>query len=279
MLDGIRALVAFEKTGTVSEAASQLRLTQSAVSKRIQALEDELSYKLVETDGRKLKLTSKALLFLAKAKPLLLELENLKFIDSAPQYAEFSIGISDSIASSWGPSLLKQALAATKNIELNMHVHRSTLVLERLRLGQYELGLVAGHPVGNDLVWSHLADESMVLVGSKSHKTEKVLAIEPVSATWKEIGQTCLQHPQLKRKEFVYVESFFAAAQLAREGFGQALVPAGVAKVARFKKSDTVALIPNVTRQIQFVTRKSIHDLKAIAGLIASMKSIGRTLV
>lgn len=42
MLDGIEALIALERTGTVSEAAVQLRLTQSAVSKRIKALESEL---------------------------------------------------------------------------------------------------------------------------------------------------------------------------------------------------------------------------------------------
>ena len=39
MLDGIDALIALDQFGTVSEAATRLRLTQSAVSKRIQALQ------------------------------------------------------------------------------------------------------------------------------------------------------------------------------------------------------------------------------------------------
>jgi DNA-binding transcriptional LysR family regulator len=48
MLEGIDALIALEKFGTVSEAATRLRLTQSAVSKRIQALQRAIGLKLVE---------------------------------------------------------------------------------------------------------------------------------------------------------------------------------------------------------------------------------------
>lgn len=51
MLDGLKALVILEKLGTVSEAAVHLRLTQSAVSKRLQALEIELGYPLLEKTG------------------------------------------------------------------------------------------------------------------------------------------------------------------------------------------------------------------------------------
>ena len=44
MWDGIDALIALEKFGTVTEAATRLRLTQSAVSKRIRALQDAVGF-------------------------------------------------------------------------------------------------------------------------------------------------------------------------------------------------------------------------------------------
>ena len=46
MVEGIEALIAVERKGTISEAAAQLRLTQSAVSKRLQALQNQLKFKV-----------------------------------------------------------------------------------------------------------------------------------------------------------------------------------------------------------------------------------------
>ena len=105
MVEGIEALLALERTGTISEAAAQLRLTQSAVSKRIQALENELNYKLIEPDGRRVKLTHRGLLFLNKARLLVSELKNLKDLDedTENENKKFSIALSDSVAASWGP--------------------------------------------------------------------------------------------------------------------------------------------------------------------------------
>ena len=58
LLDGSKALAALEPCGTVSEAAIRLRLTQSALSKGIQALEKSMDFRIVEPDGRRVKLTS-----------------------------------------------------------------------------------------------------------------------------------------------------------------------------------------------------------------------------
>ncbi len=61
MINYLEALLALERTGTISEAAAQLRLTQSAVSKRIQALQNEVQFKVIEPDGRRVRLTAKTL--------------------------------------------------------------------------------------------------------------------------------------------------------------------------------------------------------------------------
>ena len=57
MIEGLEALLALERTGTISEAAAQLRLTQSAVSKRIQSLSDSMKFAVIEPDGRRVRLT------------------------------------------------------------------------------------------------------------------------------------------------------------------------------------------------------------------------------
>lgn len=101
MLEGIDALTALARFGTVSEAAVRLRLTQSAVSKRIQALQRAVGVRLIERTGRRVRLTAPAVDLLERARPLVADLRAL----TSPMHAtssEFSIALADSIASSWG---------------------------------------------------------------------------------------------------------------------------------------------------------------------------------
>ena len=48
MIDRFDALAALQSSGTMGSAASALRITQSAISKRIASLEREVGVKLVE---------------------------------------------------------------------------------------------------------------------------------------------------------------------------------------------------------------------------------------
>src|SRR5689334_765007 len=105
MLDEIDALVALQTFGTVSEAAVRLRLTQSAVSKRLQSLQTRLNVRLVEPDGRRLRLTGAAIDFLERARPLVAELRGLAQPVARTEPSSFSLALADSIASSWGPDV------------------------------------------------------------------------------------------------------------------------------------------------------------------------------
>ena len=267
-MDGLKSLISVEKFGTVSQAAVALRLTQSAVSKRIQALEQELGYAVVERDGRRLRLTPAAQELLARAKPLVAELESLRFSAVTEPRREFSLGIADSIAASWGPAALRRVLRAIPNLKFELHVHRSMLILENIRLGRYDLGLVTARDPGAGLVSHELAREEMVLAGTRR---DPVLTIEPVSATWREIGSMVREHSQLGSRPREFVESFPAAAQMARQGFGQALVPWGVALALGFGPKTVTRLSPRLTRGIQLVFRKSTGEQALVKRLMQEL--------
>src|SRR4051812_44455320 len=129
MLDAIDALVALQTFGTVSEAATRLRLTQSAVSKRLQSLQASLGVTLVEPDGRRLRLTPQAVEFLERAKPLVAELRGLVQPRARAEAPRFSLALADSIASSWGPEIVRAALDVLPEVKLALHAHRSILVV------------------------------------------------------------------------------------------------------------------------------------------------------
>ena len=258
MLDGIEALNALEKYGTVSEAAIRLRLTQSAVTKRIQALQNELKIKLVEPDGRRVRLTADGYHFLSRARPILIELKNLTLDSNNSTISHFALGLSDSIAGSFGPYVVSETLKGLKKLKLDLHVHRSLMLLENISLGNYQLGICTFDENRKDLYSAHLIDEPLVLLHSefknKPNKNLPMITIEENSATWKNVGAILKkEYAHLFSNDVIYVESFMAVYQMTKVGLGNGIIPLGLTKEAYRKLK--------VTRTISLVTRKTVAQL------------------
>lgn len=281
MIEGLEALFALERTGTISEAAAQLRLTQSAVSKRIQALQNEVQFAVIEPDGRRVSITAKGQALIDQARPLISELKNLRHLQVLNEMTQFSIGISDSIAASWGPRLIRLAAKKEKGIQFNMHVHRSTLVEENVKLGRYHLGLCVSSVVDKNLVSEIISEEPMILLANRfdpSTTSKTLITIEQNSATWKAVGDKALKHSKLKDFELTYVESFSAIVQMVQEGFGHGLVPIGVALTMGAPKKAIQLLLPNIRREIKLISRKSISLLPEIQSFQKSLKETSKEL-
>lgn len=281
MIEGLEALIALERTGTISEAAAQLRLTQSAVSKRIQALQNEMKFAVIEPDGRRVSITARGHALIDQARPLISELKNLRHLQVVNELTQFSIGISDSIAASWGPRLIRLAAKKEKGIQFNMHVHRSTLVEENVKLGRYHLGLCVSSVIDKNLVSEIISEEPMVLLANRFDpliSSKKLITIEINSATWKAVGDKVMKHPKLKDFELTYVESFSAIVQMVQEGFGHGLVPLGVALTMGAPKKAIQLLIPNIRREIKLISRKNISLLPEIQSFQKSLKETSKEL-
>lgn len=264
MLEGIEALIALEKYGTISEAAIRMRLTQSAVSKRIQALQDELHVKLVEPDGRRVRLTADGYQFLNKARPLIIEIKNLTQNLDKGNLSHFALGLSDSIAGSFGPHVVSETLKTLKNLDLDFHVHRSLMLLENISLGKYQLGLCTFDDNRKDLYSAHLIDEPLVLLHAefrnKPNRSLPLITIEENSATWKNAGSDLRRdYPLLFQNNVMYVESFLAVFQMTKVGLGNGIIPLGMAREFNLKKESYKKL--RVSRTISLVTRKTIAQM------------------
>jgi len=265
MLDGIEALIALEKYGTVSESAIRLRLTQSAVSKRIQALQKELRVKLVEPDGRRVRLTADGYQFLSKARPIVIELKNLSLDSNISNDSHFALGLSDSIAGSFGPYVVTETLKSLKKIKLDFHVHRSLMLIENISMGNYQLGICTFDENRKDLYSAHLIDEPLVLLHSefknRFNKNLPTITIEENSATWKNVGGILKkEYPHYFSNDVIYVESFMAVYQMTKVGLGNGIIPLGLTKEFLLQKEAYRKL--RVTRTISLVTRKTVAQLE-----------------
>jgi DNA-binding transcriptional LysR family regulator len=280
MLDAIEALAALEQLGTISEAAVRLRLTQSAVSKRLRALEDAVGFRLVEPDGRRVRLTARGVEFVQRARPLVAELRALTGPASGLSISHLSLALADSIASSWGPAVVSRALAALPGVEVALHAHRSVLVVESVRLGRYHAGLCTAPPAVADLIAHEILVEPMVLVhtgaGPRADRRAPLISIEPTSATWRAVEPLLRQHhAELLARRLVAVESFGAALQMVKAGFGDGVVPVGLVREAHLARR-AYRRLSGVERRVVLLTRKTIDQTQGFQALRGALVTAAR---
>lgn len=278
MIDKLEALAALHATGTMGQAATSLRVTQSAISKRIGALEAELGAALVERDGRRVRLTAEARRLLDEARPLLTSLREVLHARHGAPHDVLRIGATDSLLASWFPGALRAALDRLPGVRVELHAHRGPTLLERLRSGDYALGFCPASVGDQELMVREVAREAMVIVPAGLEPLARaqvvpVWAIETRSLTWEAIASRLAR---LKRSVGFSIEvtsrleTFTALVQVARAGFANVLVPVGVARDLGVPL-DRLVRLPGLSRPIAAVGRRKGLEHPAVRALLAEL--------
>ena len=277
MVENLETLLALSRSGTMIEASTELRISQSAVSKRIAALEKYYDRKLIQKKGRRVELTRHGQKLVDKISPVLSELRDLFLEDSAASRGELLIGVSDAILSSWGAQVFYDIKREMPEVQFTFHAHRTSVVLDRIRSGEYMLGICTGlDSIDTDLQSEILMQEPMVIIPSglktlrwTRGETLPVISIEDHSGAWRSFG---LAVAKLGIVREVALESFFSVAQLAIAGFGHALVPIGVALTLGVSDKLLIDLSGDVlNRPVRFVARKSTYSLPVVSNFYAAL--------
>ena len=266
MIDNLETLVTLAKTGTMMETSTVLKISQSAVSKRIASLERFYDRELIERHGRRVVLTHQGTRLVERVTPLISELRSVFLEDNALRKGKIIMGVSEAILSSWGPRLFARVHEQMPEVEFTFHAQRSPVVLDRIRSGEYMLGICTGSPdADTDLQSEVIRLEPMVIIPSALQPMKyrigdelEVITIESRSGAWRSIEED-MRRLNLKRS--VSLESFFGVAQMALAGFGHGLVPEGVARTLGITSEQLIALNEaGLNRPVRFVARKSMFS-------------------
>lgn len=277
MIENLETLLTLARTGTMMEASTELRITQSAVSKRISALERYYDRKLIQKKGRRVELTQHGQMLVDKISPVLSELRDIFIDEVTGAKGELVIGVSDAILSSWGPEVFHQVREEMPEVNFVFHTHRTPVVLDRLRSGEFMVGVCTGSDtLDTDLQSEILTMEPMVIIPSgltpiKFPKRGElsVITIEDYSGAWRSFRDE-VQRLRIKRE--VALESFFSVAQMAVAGFGHGMVPVGVAKTLKVPEKCLINLgEQGLHRPVRFVARKSTYSLPVVAQFYQSL--------
>lgn len=280
MIENLETLLTLAKTGTMLEASTELRISQSAVSKRIAVLERHYNRKLIQKKGRRVELTQHGQQLVDKVSPMLSELRSLFTQEASEARGELAVGVSDAILSSWGAPVFYQVHEQLPDVHFSFHTHRTPVVLDRIRSGEFMVGVCTGSDaLDMDLQSEVLLLEPMVIIPSGLEKVEMpgrgeigVITIENYSGAWRSFKD---EVKRLHIRREVALESFFGVAQMAIAGFGHGMVPIGVAKTLKVPDDCLINLGPQgLVRPVRFVARKSTYALPIVANFYRSLKAI-----
>ena len=166
MLDSLETLLVLSELGTMGRTATRLRLTQSAVSKRIEALSAAVGTPMLERVGRNVRLTPAALALTERTRPLLSELRGALAGEQLASKGRLVLGVAESLLTSWAPAALERVKQTLPGLQLELHAHRSPVALDAVRAGEFALAMVAGTvDTSSGLFSDHLLDEELVLLG------------------------------------------------------------------------------------------------------------------
>lgn len=286
MLDRLETLAALERFQTMGRVAAHLRVGQSAVSKRISALEDELGAELVEPDGRRVRLTPAAVRLLRRARPLVAELREAlreEVRGPAASHGEIVLAVSESILTSWAPPLLAGVREELPDLDVTLATHRSPVAVEGVRAGEYQLALVAGTWRGDgDLKSASLPDEPLVLVTAPGTRPRlrrglvlPVLSIERASATGRALEPQLRALSRERGIDLVVaseLQSYAALVQLARAGLAHALAPAALARALGATDDEVLSIpSPGLTRPVRLVGRRRALGRPHVAAFVEAL--------
>ncbi|HJP50870.1 MAG: LysR family transcriptional regulator [Pseudomonadales bacterium] len=277
MIENLETLLALSRTGTMLEASTELRISQSAVSKRIAVLEKYYDRKLIQKKGRRVALTQHGQQLVDKLSPILSELRDLFVDDGSAGKGELIVGVSEAILSSWGPGVFFKVQQEMPDVHFAFHTHRTPVVLDRIRSGEFMVGVCTGSDsLDKDLQSEVLFHEPMVIIPSGLRKFRwsrrdplDVITIEDYSGAWRSFKGDA---ERLNIRRVVSLESFFSVAQMAITGFGHGLVPIGVAKTLKVDEDCLIDLgSKGLSRPVRFVARKSTYAIPIVTGFYQSL--------
>lgn len=145
----LKAFQAVAETGSFSDAAEQLHLTQPAVSKRIASLEHQLSCRLFDRIGRQVSLTEAGRALLPRARNILLEVADAQRLISdlsGEVRGKLSLATSHHIGLHRLPPVLKRFTKTYPGVELDLDFLDSEKAYEEIAHGNYDLAIVTLSP-------------------------------------------------------------------------------------------------------------------------------------
>jgi DNA-binding transcriptional LysR family regulator len=231
MLDELRSFVLFAEEGSIQAVARRLPLTQPAVSRQIQRLEQAVRVVLLDRRQKPPTLTAAGRDVLARGREILAAVDGIMTLGAAAEPAgRFRLGVVNGF---YHRSLARMLAAVTRRfpaVSMTLESGWSEELIERHRLGKLDAAIVLADS-SNAFDASRIAEERLAVVGSSGHYSADV---DWAEQPWVLSSGSCAARAALAARLARNGHSLVVAAEvddpklqmgLIREGLGLGLMP------------------------------------------------------
>ncbi len=226
---------------SVSRAAEKLFLTQSAMSARVAALEEELGALLLDRRDKQFRLTVAGTRFMTYAQKLLELQREVKAEMGSGQdlVASLRIGAIESVLHSWLIPWIEKLRVEQPGLELELTVETTPVLMDQAQRGAQDI-VFAALPAGGEGVRSKaLPPMPMCFVGQAQQHRKRAYTLTELARgellTFQRGSQPhvalldALRQAKVENKRVHVISSISAMAQLVQGGFGVATLPLAAA--------------------------------------------------
>lgn len=169
-LEQLRIFAAVATQLNMTRASEMLRLSQSAVSAAISALERRHDVKLFDRVGRGIVLTPAGAVFLTEAKDILNRAQQAERVLedlSTLRRGSIQLVASQTVGNYWLPRQLMSFHTANPEIDLSVEITNSDRVMDWITTGKAELGFIESPVTMDGLEATQVGTDQMVLIGPR----------------------------------------------------------------------------------------------------------------
>jgi DNA-binding transcriptional LysR family regulator len=249
----VEAFVWVARLQSISRTAEKLFLTQSAVSSRISALEEELGVPLIDRRDRVFRLTNAGNRFLNYAERFLALQLDLKRELGTPEQLPLSLRVGgiETVLHTWLIPLMESLKGEYPKIEFELNVEMTHVLNEQVRRGGLDLVFSASPAIGQGIANEALAPMDMVFVGPASLDETVPLSLaalldtelltfqrgsQPHVALLESLGNAGISDKRVHT-----ISSISALVKLVESGFGLATLPRAAA--LELRKGHNITLL------------------------------------
>jgi len=165
-----------------TKAAEELFITQPAVTKHIQEIENHFKVKLFERNGTKIKLTPAGETLLQHTDQLFAVYRNMEFELNAftQQHAgKLKIGASTTVAQYVLPPVLAAFHKKFRNIRVSLTINNTEQIEQALQNKSIDLGIIEGQSKSNLFKYTEFVEDELLLVANSNHPLARKEFIKP----------------------------------------------------------------------------------------------------
>lgn len=232
-ISALRALESFEQTGNVTETGRELGLTQSAVSRQLQVLEDHLETSLFVRVRKSITLTPAAKVYAAEVRAALDKIGSASLrLKANPKGGQFNLAILPAFGVRWLAPKLPDFVRRHPEVTVNISTRLNPFDFES---EAFHAAIHFGTKDWPDVQYLPIMTETVIAVGAPSLRSDAALKdtasifnlpllhLETRPDAWKNWASK--QHIDVSSSEGMLFDQFASMIQAAIHGLGAALVP------------------------------------------------------